>query len=137
MNIPFVDLKSQYNSIKTEIDATISKVIDETNFIGGKYVEDFEKNFAIKYKINNCISVANGTDSLYIIMKMLGIGIGDEVITVANTWISTSETISQTGARPVFIDIDPEGQYSSICNFQSISSLSNSCKDRKMIIFSL
>ncbi len=108
MNIPFVDLKSQYKSIKTEIDATISKVIDETNFIGGKYVEDFEKKFAIKYKINNCISVANGTDSLYIIMKMLGIGIGDEVITVANTWISTSETISQTGARPVFIDIDPE-----------------------------
>jgi dTDP-4-amino-4,6-dideoxygalactose transaminase len=96
MYIPFVDLKSQYKTIKKDIDNIIHKVIDETNFIGGKYVEDFEKKFANLYNIKNCISVANGTDSLYIIMKMLGIGNGDEVITVANSWISSSETISQT-----------------------------------------
>lgn len=108
MKIPFVDLKAQYNSIKTEIDTAISNVIDETAFIGGKYVESFEKNFAALYGIKHCISVANGTDSLFIIMKMLGIGIGDEVITVANSWISSSETISQTGAVPVFIDIAPD-----------------------------
>lgn len=108
MKIPFVDLKSQYKSIKPVIDEAIRQVIEETAFIGGKYVNEFENNFAELYGIKNCISVANGTDSLYIMMKMLGIGVGDEVITVANSWISTSETISQTGAKPVFVDIDKD-----------------------------
>jgi dTDP-4-amino-4,6-dideoxygalactose transaminase len=108
MNVKFVDLKSQYNSIKSEIDKAISNVIDETAFIGGKYVDQFEREFEKIYDVKHCISVANGTDSLYIIMKMLGIGYGDEVITVANSWISSSETITQTGARPVFVDIDPD-----------------------------
>jgi len=108
MKIPFVDLKSQYNSIKEEIDNAISLVIQETAFIGGKYVTKFEEDFSTLYGVKHCISVANGTDSLYIIMKMLGIGEGDEVITVANSWISSSETISQTGAKPVFIDINPD-----------------------------
>jgi dTDP-4-amino-4,6-dideoxygalactose transaminase len=107
MKVPFVDLKVQYLSIKNEIDQAIEQVISETAFIGGKYVNNFETEFASMYGIQHCISVANGTDSLYIIMKMLGIGLGDEVITVANSWISTSETISQTGATPVFVDIHP------------------------------
>lgn len=108
MKIPFVDLKAQYHSIKSEIDNAIASVIEETAFIGGKYVQNFEQQFAKLYDVKHCISVANGTDSLYIIMKMLGIGVGDEVITVANSWISSSETISQTGAIPVFVDIDPD-----------------------------
>jgi dTDP-4-amino-4,6-dideoxygalactose transaminase len=107
-NIPFVDLKVQYLSIKDEIDTAIKNVIENTSFIGGSFVKAFEESFANLYGIKHCVSVANGTDSLYIIMKMLGIGIGDEVITVANSWISSSETISQTGAKPIFIDIDPE-----------------------------
>lgn len=106
--ISFVDLKAQYNSIKVEIDAAISSVLNETAFIGGKYVKIFEEQFAELYGVKHCISCGNGTDSLYIIMKMLGIGIGDEVITVANSWISSSETISQTGATPVFIDIESD-----------------------------
>lgn len=65
------------------------------------------KKFAESYGVKHCISCANGTDSLYIIMKMLGITAGNEVITAANSWISSSETISQTGATPVFADIDP------------------------------
>jgi dTDP-4-amino-4,6-dideoxygalactose transaminase len=105
MNIPFVDLKAQYQSIKPEMDAAIASVINETAFIGGKYVAAFEQNFAALYGVKHCISVANGTDSLYILMKMLNIGVGDEVITVANSWISSSETISQTGATPVFVDV--------------------------------
>jgi len=105
MNVPFVDLKAQYQSIKPAIDTAIEKVITETAFIGGKYVNQFEKDFQELYGVKHCISCANGTDSLYIIMKMLGIGKGDEVITVANSWISSSETISQTGATPVFVDI--------------------------------
>ena len=108
MNIPFVDLKSQYKAIKVEIDTAIQTVIEETEFIGGRHVKEFEKNFCQVYGVDHCISVANGTDSLYIIMKMLGIGEGDEIITAANSWISSSETITQTGARPVFVDIDPD-----------------------------
>ncbi|MFT6873330.1 MAG: dTDP-4-amino-4,6-dideoxygalactose transaminase [Parvicella sp.] len=107
MQVPFVDLHAQYLSIKSEIDKAIANVISETAFIGGKYVKEFEKNFAELYGVKHCIGVANGTDSLYISMKMLGIGEGDEVITVANSWISTSETIGQTGALPVFVDIEP------------------------------
>lgn len=107
MQVPFVDLKAQYERIKPAIDNAIKKVIEETAFIGGKYVNEFEQQFAELYGVKHCISVANGTDSLYIIMKMLGIGPGDEVITVANSWISSSETITQTGARPVFVDINP------------------------------
>jgi len=107
MNIPFVDLKVQYLSIKGEIDAAVESVISETAFIGGKYVKEFEENFAKLYGVKHCISVANGTDAIYITLKMLGIGAGDEVITVANSWISSSETISQTGATPVFVDIHP------------------------------
>ena len=108
MNVPFVDLKAQYLSIKVDIDNAIENVISETAFIGGKYVKRFEKEFAELYGVKNCIAVGNGTDSLYIIMKMLGIKEGDEVITSAYSWISSSETISQTGANPIFVDIDPD-----------------------------
>jgi dTDP-4-amino-4,6-dideoxygalactose transaminase len=108
MKIPFVDLKAQYQSIKTEIDGAISSVISQTAFIGGAPVNDFEKNFATAYGVKHVLGCGNGTDSLYILMKMMGIGKGDEVITAANSWISSSETISQTGARPVFVDVHPE-----------------------------
>lgn len=108
MQVPFVDLKAQYSSIKTQIDEAIAGVITETAFIGGKYVKEFEQAFAELYGVKHVISCGNGTDSLYILMKVMGIGVGDEVITAANSWISSSETISQTGARPVFVDIHPD-----------------------------
>ncbi len=111
MNVPFVDLKIQYTLLKKDIDAAIQSVIDRTAFIKGEEVAQFEQNFANKYGLKNCIGVANGTDALYIAMKQLGIGYGDEVITVANSWISTAESIVQTGAKPVFVDID---EYSTI-----------------------
>jgi len=111
MNVPFVDLKTQYNSLKNEIDTAIQSVIERTAFIKGEELKEFEENYAKKYKVKNCIAVANGTDAIYIALKMMGIKKGDEVITVANSWISTAETISQTGATPVFIDID---EYSTI-----------------------
>ncbi len=108
LNIPFVDLKAQYKTIKNEIDLSIENVINETAYIKGKYVQQFEENYKNAYGVKHVISCANGTDAIYIALKALGIGPGDEVITVANTWISTAETISQTGAKPVFIDIDPD-----------------------------
>ena len=108
MNIPFIDLKAQYHSIKEEIDTAIQNVINDTAFIKGKYVKKFEEEYADAYGVKYCISCANGTDAIYITLKALGIGQGDEVITVANSWISTSETITQAGSKPVFVDIHPD-----------------------------
>lgn len=108
MKVPFVDLKRQYQQIKPEIDLAISGVIENTSFIGGEPVKKFERAFEKLYGVKHCVSVANGTDAIYISLKMLGIGPGDEVITVANSWISSSEAISQTGATVVFADIDPD-----------------------------
>ncbi len=106
MQVPFVDLKKQYLSIQSHVDQAMADVFDQTAFIGGKFPAKFEKEYAQKYGTKHCIAVANGTDALYITLKMLGIGKGDEVITTACSWISTSETISQTGATPIFVDID-------------------------------
>lgn len=108
MQVPFVDLRAQYDLLKPSVDEAIQRVIDRSAFIGGEEVQAFEQEYAQLFGVKHCISTANGTDSLYIVLKMLGIGPGDEVITVANSWISTSETISQTGARVVFCDIEPD-----------------------------
>ena len=108
MQVPFVDLKSQYQSFKPEMDAAIQNIIDHTAFIGGKAVKDFEEAYRKEYGAPFFQSCANGTDAIYITLKMMGIGAGDEVITQPNTWISTAETISQTGAKPVFVDFEPD-----------------------------
>ena len=107
MNIQLVDLQAQYATIKPEIDHVVSDVLSKTAFIGGSYVQNFEKDFAAFCGVNHCIGVGNGTDAIYIALKTLGIGAGDEVITVANSFIATSEAITQTGARVVFVDINP------------------------------
>ena len=104
--IPLVDLKKQYINLKKEIDSSIKNVIENTAFIKGENVKNFENNFSKILKSKYCISCANGTDALYITLKSLGIGRGDEVITAANSWISSSEAISQTGAKVVFADIE-------------------------------
>ena len=106
--IPFVDLRSQYLALRDEIDTAIAEIIAESSFVRGPHVDAFEENFASKTGVEHCISCANGTDALYVALKALGAGPGDEVITTAHSWISTSETITQTGARVVFCDVDPE-----------------------------
>jgi dTDP-4-amino-4,6-dideoxygalactose transaminase len=108
MNIQFVDLKAQYESIKPEIDKAISDVISKTAFVGGTFLTSFEKAFAAFCNVKNCVGVGNGTDAIYIALKALGIGPGDEVITVANSFIATSEAITMTGAKVVFVDINPQ-----------------------------
>ena len=108
MNIPFADIKKQYKNIKEEIDDAINEVLEDTAFIRGKYVDRFENNFSKMYGIKNCIGVGNGTDAIYLALKALDIGVGDEVITVCNSWISTSEVISQTGAKVKFVDIEKD-----------------------------
>ncbi len=106
MKVPFVDLGAQYQAHKSDFDAAIARVVENTSFIGGQPVRTFEETFSRQYGVKHCISCANGTDAIYIALKMLGIGAGDEVITSAASWISTSETISQTGAVPVFVDVN-------------------------------
>ena len=108
MKIPLVDLKAQYERIKDEIDAAIQEVIAASVFIGGPYVRAFEEAFAKFCEVKHCIGVGNGTDALFISLKSLGIGAGDEVITAANTFIATSEAITATGAQVVFCDINPK-----------------------------
>ena len=104
MKIPLVDLKAQYLSIKSEIDNAIENVINDTAFIKGKYVAQFEEEFTKYCGTKFCVGVGNGTDALFIVMKALGIGVNDEVITAAYTFIATSDAISATGAKPVFVD---------------------------------
>ena len=106
--IPLVDLKKQYESIKSEIDISIKEVLANTSFIGSGTVTDFETNFKKYIGVNHCISCANGTDSIEILLKALDISIGDEVIVPAISWISTSEAVSSVGAKPVFVDINPD-----------------------------
>jgi len=106
MQIPFVDLRAQYESIKEEIDQAISDVILDSAFIGGKYIKTFERNYANYLGVNHCVGVGNGTDALFIALKVLGAGKGDEVITAANSFIATSEAITMTGAKVVFVDCD-------------------------------
>jgi len=108
MKIPFVDLHAQYLTIKDEIDTAIREVITQSAYIRGPFVDAFEKAWAGTLGVKHCVSCANGTDALYIAMRGLGIKPGDEVITTAHSWISTTETITQAGGRVVFCDTDSD-----------------------------
>jgi dTDP-4-amino-4,6-dideoxygalactose transaminase len=108
MKIPFVDLHAQYLSIKSQIDAAIADVIAKSAYIRSPQVDEFEHAWASTLGVKHCVSCANGTDALFIAMRGLRVKPGDEVITTAHSWISTSETITQAGARVVFCDTDYE-----------------------------
>jgi dTDP-4-amino-4,6-dideoxygalactose transaminase len=108
MQIPFVDLKAQYASIKDEVAEAIRGVLDSTHFVGGEHLASFERDFAAYCDVRHARGVANGTDALHLALRALGIGNGHEVITTANTFIATAAAIAAAGARPVFVDIDPD-----------------------------
>jgi dTDP-4-amino-4,6-dideoxygalactose transaminase len=103
--IPLVDLRAQYDSIKPAIDAAIQHVIDTTAFVMGPDVKAFESAFAGFCEVPHAVGCANGTDAIHIVLRALGVGPGDEVITVPNTFIATAEAISMAGATPVFVDV--------------------------------
>ena len=107
MNIPLVDLKSQYLSIKNEIDGAIQTVLNQTDFIGGSAIKTFEQSFADFSGIRHVVGLANGTDAIHLVLRASGIGYGDEVITAVNIFIATSEAITACGAKVVFVDNDP------------------------------
>ena len=104
--VPFSDLYSQYQSIKSEIDEAIGKVIRSSAFVRGPFVDQFEQGFAESIGVGYCVSCGNGTDALYIAMRALRIQPGDEVITTAHSWIATSQTITQAGGQVVFCDTE-------------------------------
>jgi dTDP-4-amino-4,6-dideoxygalactose transaminase len=110
MNVPFVDLKAHHRPIDGELLEAITRVLRNTSFVQGPEVKAFEDAFARYLGVGHCVAVNSGTAALHLTLLALGIGPGDEVITVPHTFIATSEAISAVGARPVFVDVDP-GSY--------------------------
>jgi dTDP-4-amino-4,6-dideoxygalactose transaminase len=107
MKIPFVDLKAQYGAIREEVQAAILDVLDGMELVLGSNLRAFETEFAEYCQAKYAIGVAQGTDALMLALRACGVGPGDEVVTVAHTFIATSEAIVQLGAIPVYVDIDP------------------------------
>jgi len=107
VSVPFVDLKQQYTSIKSEVDAAIARVIENTSFILGPEVRAFEAAFAEYVGARACIAVNSGTAALQLALMAAGIGAGDEVIVPSFTFFATAEAVSVLGATPVFVDVDP------------------------------
>ncbi|MBD3169715.1 MAG: aminotransferase class V-fold PLP-dependent enzyme [candidate division Zixibacteria bacterium] len=108
MKVPFLDLKAQYKSIGKKIKDRFEYIFENTAFILGPEVETFEKHFAEWIGVKYCLACNSGTSALHLALLANGIGKGDEVITVPNTFIATAEAISYTGAKPVFVDVDPD-----------------------------
>jgi dTDP-4-amino-4,6-dideoxygalactose transaminase len=108
MNIPLVDLKAQYLSIKDEIDLAIQKTIDSTQFVLGPETTSFERDMADYLGVGYGVGVASGTDALHLALLACGIGPGDEVITTPFTFVATAETVQRCGATPVFVDINAD-----------------------------
>src|SRR5262245_40038762 len=106
--VPFVDLKAQYRSIKPEIDAAISRVLESSQFILGSEVAAFEEEFAAYTHARFAVAANSGTSALHLALLAAGIGSGDEVITVPFTFVATTAAILYSGARPVFVDIEPQ-----------------------------
>jgi dTDP-4-amino-4,6-dideoxygalactose transaminase len=120
--IPFLDLKSHHAALRTELDRAIKEVIDSGAFAGGPFVEKFERDFAAYCGSRYAIGVGSGTEALWLALLACGVGPGDEVITVANTFMATAEAITYCGARPVFVDVnettytmDPAGLEDALC----------------------
>ncbi len=123
MKVPFLDLKIQYQSFKNEIDSAIQRVLDNTAFILGPAVENFEKDFANAQDVKYCLGTSSGTDANHLVLWGLGIRPGDEIIIPANTFIATAWGATLCGAKPVFVDchsesynIDPEKVEAAITN---------------------
>src|SRR5688572_19693285 len=106
IDVPFLDLQSHHAPLRQEIDAAIGRVIDSCAFAGGPFVNEFETDFAHYCGSKHAIGLGSGTDALWLALLALGIGAGDEVITVPSTFMATAEAITYCGATPVFVDVD-------------------------------
>ena len=107
MEVPYYDLKAQYRGIRDDVLAALDRVSQGASFILGEEVAAFEREFAAYCEVKHCVALNSGTSAVHLALLAAGVGPGDEVITTANTFIASAEAISYTGARPVFVDIDP------------------------------
>jgi dTDP-4-amino-4,6-dideoxygalactose transaminase len=129
MQVPFLDLKTQYKQIEHEVLPMITVAMADGAFIGGEQVSCFEEEFAKFCDSRYCVGVNSGTDALRFALMAIGVGPGDEVITVPNTFIATTEAISQAGAKPVFVDVYPD-----TCNMDVSKIEEKISKNTKAII---
>jgi dTDP-4-amino-4,6-dideoxygalactose transaminase len=107
VTVPFVDLRSMHEEVRSEIEAAWKDIVDRSAFVGGPAVADFERSFAAYCHAPYAVGVSNGTDALRLALQAVGVRPGDLVVTVPHTFIATVEAISQLGASPVFVDVDP------------------------------
>jgi dTDP-4-amino-4,6-dideoxygalactose transaminase len=107
-NIPPLDLTRQFRQIEQEVGTTVLALLASGRYIGGPQVEAFEQLFADYTQVSECVACNSGTDALYLALRAIGIGSGDQVITTPFTFIATAEVISAVGAKPIFVDIDPQ-----------------------------
>lgn len=107
LSVPQVDLRSQHDECEADIRVVFESVVDESAFISGRFVRDFEAAFAEYCGVRHCLGVGNGTDALALALRAVGVGPGDAVVTVPFTFMATAEAILHVGARPVFVDIEP------------------------------
>jgi dTDP-4-amino-4,6-dideoxygalactose transaminase len=108
MHVPYFDLKEQFSSLRDEVREALDRVCSNTSFILGEEVSEFEKEFAAYCEVKYCVALNSGTSALHLALLAFGVKPGDEVITTPNTFIATAEAICYTGAKPVFVDIDPK-----------------------------
>lgn len=118
--IPFLDLREQYNSIKGEIDSAISRVLHSATFVLGPEVEAFETSFADYCGVRHAVAVNSGTSALHLALLSSGIGPGDEVITTPMTFVATTAAILYAGAKPVFVDINPQSRNIDVDRIESV-----------------
>ncbi|OUL34188.1 Cys/Met metabolism pyridoxal-phosphate-dependent enzyme [Nostoc sp. T09] len=104
--VPAFDIKQQYSTLEAEVSAVVLEILASGRYIGGPVVEGFEKQFAAYHGVTECVACNSGTDALFLSLRALNIGPGDEVITTTFTFIATAEVISAVGAKPIFVDID-------------------------------
>src|ERR1700693_6191041 len=104
--VPFLDLQSHHVPMLEEINGAIREVIESAAFAGGPFVTQFEEDFAAFCNCPHAIGVGSGTEALWFVLLALGVGPGDEVITVPNSFMATAEAITYCGAKPVFVDVD-------------------------------
>src|SRR5712692_431979 len=103
--VPYVDLAAQHRAIKDELREAIDRVLDHSRFVLGDEVAEFERRFATLCGVEHAVAVNSGTDALVLALRVLGIGPGDEVVTVPNSFVATATSVVLTGARPVFVDV--------------------------------
>lgn len=108
MKVPSLDLTQQYTIINKEVSAIVQEVLASGRYIGGSIVDEFEQQFANYISVSDCVSCNSGTDALFLALRAVNIGPGDEVITTPFTFFATAEVISAVGAKPVFVDVDPQ-----------------------------